>query len=147
MISPRLEIYVYQRKEVLNMCSPFHFIEQQAYEMSEKIRKDSIYKFVNVEVSEGSSQGSQQNLVDSNSCVQETRTWAGYITKVILEDEKGKLYLIEPSIDGLRFAKGEITYQEYRKLQKRETINIVSIFFVAVGLIGIMMLTLKRFFL
>jgi hypothetical protein len=127
------------------VCSPFHFIEQEAFEMSEKIRNETIYKFVNVEVSESSSQGSQQYKVDSNSCNEHSETWAGYIKKVILEDDKGNLFLIEPSMDGLRFAKGEITYQEYGKLQKRETINIVSIFFMAVGLIGCLMFAVKRF--
>jgi hypothetical protein len=129
------------------VCSPFHFIEQEAFKMSEKIRNETIYKFVNVEVSESSSLESQLGKVDSKSCNQHSRTWAGYITKVILEDDKGKQYLIEPSIDGLRFAKGEITYQEYRKHQKRETINIVSIFFLAVGLIGFVMFAVKSFFI
>jgi hypothetical protein len=129
------------------VCSPFHFIEEEAFEMSEKIRNETIYRFVNVEVSESSSLGSQPDKVDSNSCNQHSRSWAGYITKVILEDDKGKQYLIEPSIDGLRFAKGEITYQEYRKHQKRETINIVSIFFMAVALIGFVMFAVKSFFI
>jgi hypothetical protein len=129
------------------VCSPFHFIEQEAFEMSEKIRNETIYKFVNVEVSESSSLGSQPGKVDSNSCNQHSESWAGYIKKVILEDDKGNLYLIEPSMDGLRFAKGEITYQEYRKHQRRETLNIVSIFFMAVGLIGFVMFAVKNFFI
>jgi hypothetical protein len=125
------------------VCSPFHFIEQQAFEMSEKIRKETIYKFVNVEVSESSYIESQKSYAHSNGYEYNSKPWAGYITKVILEDEKGALFRVEPSMDGLRFAKGEISYKEYNKRQKKETINLVSVFFVAVGLIGLVMLTVK----
>jgi hypothetical protein len=125
------------------VCSPFHFIEQEAFELSEKIRKETIYKFVNVEVSESSNLESQKSYAHSNGCDYDSRTWEGYITKVILVDEKGALFRVEPSMDGLRFAKGEISYKEYNKRQKKETINLVSVFFVAVGLIGLVMLTVK----
>ncbi|CAG9609857.1 hypothetical protein NEOCIP111885_03600 [Pseudoneobacillus rhizosphaerae] len=125
------------------MCSPFHFIEQQAFEMSEKIRKETIYKFVNVEVSESSNLESQKSYAHSNGYEYNSQPRAGYITKVILVDEKGALFPVEPSMDGLRFAKGEISYKEYNKRQKKETINLVSVFFVAVGLIGLVMLTVK----
>jgi hypothetical protein len=127
------------------VCSPFHFIEQQAFEMSEKIRKETIYKFVNVEISERSILESQKSYAHSNGCDYDSKPWAGYITKVILEDEKGALFPVEPSLDGLRFAKGEISYKEYNKRQKKETINLVSVFLVAVGLISLVMLSVKYY--
>ena len=37
------------------MCVSNNFIEQQAYEVSKEIRKNSLYKIVRVEVSGGSS--------------------------------------------------------------------------------------------
>lgn len=126
------------------MCSSFDFIEQQAFDMSEKIRKDSIYKFVRVEVSESSG---LHHVHDSNECVQISETRHALITKVILEDKDGNQYFVEPTTDGLRFAKGEITYQQYRKRHKRETIKMVSFFFMGVGLISIVMLTVKWFFI
>jgi hypothetical protein len=125
------------------MCSSFQFIEHQAFEMSEKIREESKYKFVRVEVSESSNLSFQRTYSHSNGCVQDSRTWPGYITKVILEDDKGALYTVEPCIDGLRFARGEISYKEYRKRQKRESFNILSIFLIGVGLISVVMLTVK----
>jgi hypothetical protein len=127
------------------VCSPFHFIEQQAFEMSEKIRKETIYKFVKVEVSESSNLESQKSYAHSTGCDHDSRTWAGYITRVILVDEKGALFSVEPSMDGLRFAKGEISYKEYSKRQKKETFNLVSIFLIAVCLISLVMLTVKWF--
>jgi hypothetical protein len=129
---------------MVNMCSSFDFIEQHAFDMSEKIRKDSIYKFVRVEVSDSS--GLNQ-VHDINECVQISDTRHALITKVILEDKDGNQYFVEPTPDGLRFAKGEITYKEYGKRQKRETLNIVSFFFMAVGLISTVMLTVKWFFI
>jgi hypothetical protein len=125
------------------MCSSFQFIEQQAFEMSEKIRGESIYKFVRVEVSEGFNLGSQHEHGHTNGCVQVSATRPVYITKVILEDDEGNHYFVEPTPDGLRFAKGEISYKEYEKRLKRETLNVVSFFFFAVGFISLVMLAVK----
>jgi hypothetical protein len=124
------------------MCSPFHFIEQQAFEISEKIRKDSIYKFVRVEISESS--GLHQ-VYGPNNCGKISDTKPAFIRKVILEDRDGNQYSVEPTPEGLRFARGEITYREYIKRHKRETIKLVSVFFMSVGLISIVMLTMKWF--
>ncbi|MFD2805750.1 hypothetical protein SAMN05216565_11052 [Litchfieldia salsa] len=40
------------------------------------------------------------------------------ITKIILEGDNGILYSIEPSDIGLKFATGELSYNEYKALQK-----------------------------
>lgn len=61
------------------------------------------------------------------------------ITKLLLEGENGILYSIEPDLNGLRFAKGEITYKEYNNIQKGEKfrgIIYVSISIMAFLLIG-----------
>lgn len=105
------------------MCSSNHFIEQQAYEMSEKIKKDSVYKFLSVEGEAG-----------------------GYITKVVLEDKDGTLYSIEPNPIGVKFARGEISFQEYEKLHKRDTVNVIAIFSgVVVLFVGFMFGLMKIF--
>jgi hypothetical protein len=126
------------------MCSSFQFVEQQALEMSEKIRKESVYKFVSVVVCESSrSLGFQETYKDTNGGVRDSTTRPGYITKVILEDEKGVIYTVEPSLDGLRFAKGEISYKEYKKREKKETTTIFSLFLIATGLISVIMSAVK----
>jgi hypothetical protein len=130
-----------------NMCSSFQFVEQQAFEMSERIRKESIFKFVRVEVSGISGLVSQETYVHSDGCARDSTPHLGCITKVILEDEQGVLYTVEPSIDGLRFAKGEITYKEYRKREKKETTTILSVFLMAVGLISVIMSAVKWYFI
>jgi hypothetical protein len=101
--------------EVIRVCSSNSFIEQQAYEMSKEIKKDSIYKFIREDYSEAE---------------------AGYITKVILEDKDGTVYSIEPNPIGVKFARGEITFKEYKKLQKRDTLNVMAIFSGVIVLFG-----------
>lgn len=119
------------------MCVSNNFIEQQAYEMGEEIRKNSLYKLVRVEVSGGNSLEFQK----------QDDYWNGkdLITKVILEDTKGTLYSVKPDHNGLRFAKGEITYKEYNQLQKREDFKGFSYFFVIIGFFIIMMFMLMRY--
>lgn len=116
------------------MCVSNNFIEQQAYDMSEEIRKNSLYKVVKVDVSGGDGLGFQK----------QNDHWNGtdLITKVILEDKKGTIYSIKPDDIGLRFAKGEITYKEYSQLQKKEDLKGFSYFFVIIGFFIIMMFTL-----
>jgi hypothetical protein len=121
------------------VCAPNNFIEQQAYEMYEKIRGNSVYKFVRVDYFEGSIQGS--HLQDDTE-----RNGAALITRVVLEDKEGALYTVEPNPHGVRFAKGEITYKEYKKLQKKETVNGIATFFgILVFFSGIMYFLMKVF--
>lgn len=119
------------------MCVSNNFIEQQAYEMSEEIRKNSLYKVVRVDVSGG------------NSCEfqKQDNQWNGkdLITKVTLEDKKGIFYSVKPDHNGLRFAKGEINYKEYSQLQRKEDLKGFSYFFVIIGFFIIMMFALMRF--
>jgi hypothetical protein len=104
------------------VCAPNNFIELQAHEMYEMIRGNSVYNFIRVDYSEGSYQG-------THSQVDNTRNGSALIIRVVLEDKDGTLYTVEPNPNGVRFAKGEITYKEYKKLQKRETVNGIATFF------------------
>lgn len=113
------------------MCVSNNFIEQQAYEYSEKIRKNSLYKFV------------RTDSLDENNGT--TRDGLALITKVILEDKDGNLYHVDPNPNGLRFAKKEITYREYKKLQNKETRNAFLTFFVIIGFFGAVMVTLMKY--
>ncbi|MDF2858301.1 MAG: hypothetical protein K0Q87_4152 [Neobacillus sp.] len=121
------------------MCAPNNFIELQAYEMFEKIKKSSVYDFIRVDYSGGSVQGSY-------SQGDNTRNGAALITRVVLEDKDGTLYTVEPNPNGVRFAKGEITYKEYKKLQKRETVIGIAAFFGILVFFGGFMYFLMKVF-
>ncbi|MDF0727651.1 hypothetical protein PY093_13235 [Cytobacillus sp. S13-E01] len=118
------------------MCISTNFIEQQAYEMSEKIKKNSLYKFVGVAFSGSDSSSFNQN-----------QNWngSGLITKVNLEDKDGTSYIIEPNSNGLRFAQGEITFSEYKKLQRKENYFGYTLIFMILGFFSVIMFTLMKF--
>jgi hypothetical protein len=127
-----LYIKVNQSNEVIIVCAPINFIEQQAYEMYENIRKSSIYKLIRVDYSVGNNQESQ--------------TGSALITQVVLEDNEGNVYFVEPNSFGVRFANGEITYKEYKKLKKRETLNGIVLFLgIIVFFSGLMIILMKNF--
>ncbi len=107
------------------MCSSFDFIERQALEMCEMIRENSLYRLVRIEFSGGRGLELSENMMIEN--VQ------GIITKVILEDKDGTIYSIEPNSIGYSFAKGEITYKEYKRKTKRDTLQLVFGFFLITG--------------
>jgi hypothetical protein len=92
--------------------------------MSEKIKKDSVYKFIREEYSDAE---------------------AGYITKVVLEDKDGTVYSIEPNPIGIKFSRGEITFKEYKKLQKRDTLNVMAIFSGIIVLFGVFMFGFMKY--
>lgn len=100
------------------MCVSNNFIEQQAYKMTEEIRENSRYSVVGVDYSSG--KDSQSNEI-------------ALITKVFLEDKDGTQYIVEPNVNGLRFAQGEINYKKYQILQRK---NDVSMFICFFGIIG-----------
>jgi len=122
---------------VIHLCFSNNFIEQRAYEMSEDIRKNSLYKFVRVDISGDNSLELQKQNDHWNG--------SALITKVILEDKKGKLYSVEPNLNGISFAQGEITYREYRQLQKKESLNAWICFIGIVVFFGISMFTLMKY--
>jgi hypothetical protein len=121
------------------VCAPNNFIEQQAYEMYEEIKVNSVYNFIRVDYSEGRNLGS--HLQNDN-----TRNGSALITRVVLGDKDGTLYTVKPNPHGVRFAKGEITYKDYKKLQKKETVNgIATLFGILVFFSGSMYFLMKIF--
>ena len=98
------------------MCFSNNAIEQLAYTMSEQIYKHSIYKIIKIEFIGGESidiQNQTQNLFSLDVSKE-----LPLVTKLVLKGENGILYAIEPNENGLKFAKGQITYKEYNSIQK-----------------------------
>jgi hypothetical protein len=115
------------------MCVSNNFIEQQAYKISKQMQNTALYNVVRIENTDGI------NLISN---IQEEQ-WNGkdFITKVILEDKIGNYYTVKPDNIGLRFAKGEISYKEYRKILQKENLKVYSYFLVSIGVIISLMLS------
>jgi hypothetical protein len=129
---------------VIKVCVSNNFIEQQAYRRTEQILENSLYKFVRVDYSRGKSAGFQKQDEHGNDYNDRQTNGVALITKVILEDKDGTLYSVEPNINGLRFAKGEISYSKYRKLQRKNDLTMFICFFVIIGFFGVSMLLLSK---
>ncbi|MFS0638493.1 hypothetical protein AB1K84_21570 [Mesobacillus foraminis] len=99
------------------MCVSNHAFELQTHRMYERIQKESIYRLVRIVYTEGKSidlPNEHINLLE-------------LITKITIKDNEGNIYEIEPSESGLRFARGDISYKEYLRLQKKETRQMITI--------------------
>ena len=129
------------------MCFSYSFIEQQTHEMSKKISESSLYRFIRVDFAGGNCFEVQSRLNDWVSLETEMGNKSALITNVILEDLEGKLYSIEPNDNGLRFAKGEITYKEYKILQKKGNALWITIFIVGILVFFTLMSVLVKFVL
>lgn len=129
------------------MCFSYSFIEQQTHEMSKKIWESSLYKLIRVDFAGGNCFEVQSRLNDWVSLETEMGNKSALITKVILEDLEGKHYSIEPNDNGVRFAKGEITYNEYKILQKKGNALWITIFIVGILVFFTLMLVLVKFVL
>lgn len=79
-------IIKYSVSELINVCLSNNFMEQQAYKMSKEIQNNSLYKVVRAEDSEGN------DLIPRLH----DKQWDGkdFITKIILEDKKGIIILL-----------------------------------------------------
>ncbi|SOC21890.1 hypothetical protein SAMN05880501_11384 [Ureibacillus xyleni] len=119
------------------MCISSNFIELQAYKICEEIRKQSVYKLVRLEASEG-------RIIELQN-IQNYWDGKALITKAVLEDINGKLYLVNPDDNGLKFAKGEITYKEYRRIDKSENLKAIIFFSLLIGLTMATMFMLAKF--
>lgn len=120
------------------LCFSYNIIEQQALEMFKKIQQNSHYKLVRVEFTGDQALG----LIDYEEL---TKMENKLISKIILKDNKGMLYSIEPNLNGLRFAKGEISYREYKKIQKKESTDLFVYLFLIIAFFSILMWTVIRY--
>lgn len=118
---------------VIIICISTNFIEQEAYKYYEEIQKNSLYELVNA------------NRAESNYA-RETDGVYAVITKVTLKGEDGAFYPVAPNPNGLKFAKKEITYKEYKKLQNKETRNAFITFAGIVFFLVAVMVTTAQYF-
>lgn len=113
------------------MCVSTHVFEQRALDISEQIQKKSIYKFVRAESVNGKRiEFQEQQLNGYNASV---RRALPLITTILLEDKDGRQYRVEPDPNGLRFAKGKITYEEYKDVQRNENSHGLRLFCITIS--------------
>lgn len=108
------------------MCVSNNAIELQAYHLSQSIQQQSIYEPVKIVYSGG-------RYVDVTEESEKGNAGVDLITKVVLRDKDGNCYEVEPSANGLKFAKGEMTYEEYVKHEKKENRRFITYFSVLTG--------------
>lgn len=117
------------------MCVSNHAFELQAYKLSEQIIEHTIYHPLKVVYF-----GEKEVDVNQISAIE-------LITKVILQDNEGHVYEVEPSENGVRFSKGEITYQEYLRRGKKDIRNLITYSSASIGFLFIMSWALVEYFL
>jgi hypothetical protein len=99
------------------MCAPDeNELEKMTHQISEEIRKKSVYKVCEFIYFRNYNVGNENGLV----------------SKVILEED-GLIYEVKPNENGLKFSVGDITYNEYKKIKKKETHRMFSIFSGAIS--------------
>lgn len=125
---PKIECLQYNNKEVIKMCFSYDQMEQQAYRLANQIILHSKHNPVRLNLVGNSS----IELTTRNLVIDKMQSQDGsipLIKNVILQDQAGKLYCIEPCENGLKFAQGEISYKEYLQKQKGENKKLIGFSF------------------
>ncbi|OCA88225.1 hypothetical protein A8F94_10510 [Bacillus sp. FJAT-27225] len=115
------------------MCVPNDSIELGIQTIVRQMIQDSAYRITGLEINGG--------RVVSTAVVKPT----DLITSVLLVDKAGISYSVKPGFPGIRFTRGEITYDEYVRLQKRANQLSFCLFGAAVIILfaaGILLLKL-----
>lgn len=111
----------------MDLCFSNNAIEQFSNKMCVEIINTTIYRPVKADLIGG-------KVLD----LQEPSTFMGnkqnLINCVTLSDKDGNSYTIEPNENGLKFARGEISYQEYihLKTKSHRTFILFFLFITAV---------------
>lgn len=116
------------------MCFSHNTFEKRALEITEQIQKKPIYKLVRADFVGGKSfEFYEQNSI-RNGCNHTFGKDVPLITEVILEDNDGRYYSVEPNPNGLRFAEGKITYKEYEKVQRKENMQGLGLLSISISI-------------
>lgn len=109
----------YTINEVIKVCFSYNYIEIQAYIMAKQIILQSNHIPIRLNLVGNSS----IELKNRNLEIDKLQSKDGslpLIKHIILHDQAGELYSIEPCENGLKFAQGKITYKKYFQNQKGE---------------------------
>ncbi|MBN8200052.1 hypothetical protein [Bacillus sp. NTK034] len=127
------------------MCFTHDVIERQAFKICEEMKIHSIYSLVGVTTTDGPIRKIQENTsIESNFNLLPGEALP-LITKVMLQDANGSHYWVIPDEEGLQFAKGEITYKEYKRLQAKEKRQLTTILLASGGTLFLLSWSVLRF--
>ncbi|MFE4524287.1 hypothetical protein ACFRCQ_19610 [Cytobacillus firmus] len=128
------------------MCFTHDVIERQALKICEEMKMYSIYSLVGVATT-----GDQVKIQENTSIESNFKLLPGealpLITNVMLQDAYGRVYSVSPDEAGLQFAKGEVTYKEYKRLQAKEKIQLTTILIASGGTLFLLSWSFLRFFI
>lgn len=117
------------------MCFTHDVIERQALKICEEMKMHTIYSLVGVTTTGGQIRKIQENTsIESNFNLLPGEAFP-LITKVMFQDANGSHYSVLPDEAGLQFAKGEVTYKEYKRLQAKEKRLLTSILLASGGIL------------
>lgn len=127
------------------MCFSNDAIEKQLYKISKRIQRKSIYTIKRIECL-GRDLLTNEKDYESVGVNELSGSEFPIINKIILKDENGNHYTIRPTINGLNFAEGKITYKKYKSLERKGILNGFGIFFFIVSFFLLASWTLVRFY-
>ncbi|WP_153062692.1 hypothetical protein [Ureibacillus chungkukjangi] len=106
--------------------------------MYEEINKSSLFRVVRVEGIEGTYLNSESSKKQWDS--------KNLITKLVLKDKNNNSFVVNPDSIGLKFATGEISYKEYKRMQKLDDFKWISFSLLGISFLCLMIYFLLKFF-
>ncbi|WP_043929923.1 hypothetical protein [Bacillus sp. EB01] len=91
------------------MCVANDSFEQGSQSIVDQMIRETAYKITGFEINGKLVENSSTALIKPSDM----------ISGVLLVDKAGASHLIKPGIPGIRYTRGDITYDEYVRLQKR----------------------------
>lgn len=127
------------------MCFTHDVIERQALKICEEMKMYSIYSLVAVTTT-----GDQVRKIQENTSIESNFNLLPgealpLITNVMLQDANGRHYSVSPDEAGLQFAKGEVTYKEYERLQVKAKRQLTTILLASGGTLFLLSWSVLRF--
>lgn len=113
------------------MCLSNDVLEQGAYLIFNQIIKETTYEIVCLEIDGKRLQYQDYYSIGNKEFLQHNVL----MSKIHLRDKTGNIYLIEPNMNGLKFAKGEISFAEYIRQQKKAERLAFCLFGILVGVL------------
>ncbi|WP_409250734.1 hypothetical protein V1502_11210 [Bacillus sp. SCS-153A] len=109
------------------MCVSDNIFEKQAYLILKQMADSPIYKPVKLQLSGG-------ETIDFLNWEREyNQPSMALIKKVIVEDQNGSQFSVDPDEAGLKFTNGEIGFEDYQKIKRTDTKKLFTIFSISIG--------------
>ncbi|WP_421385021.1 hypothetical protein ACOJQI_09700 [Bacillus salacetis] len=121
------------------ICIPEDFYEEQTYLILQKMADSTIYKPVKLQINKG------RTMPFERFNINPPYSSKLLIKKVTVEDESGQQFTIDLDLAGLRFVLGEIRYEEYLTIKRKDNKAVITILSVSIGCFVSLGLALSHF--